>query len=414
MQPIELGPIAPEDQTTTPSDLFLIFVATNIVATTLQIGASLPASFTLGTALSVIVTGSIAGALLTAALAPVGSRLRVPSIVAARAALGSGGAQTLAAILFITNFAWIALNNVIAASIAAQVTGVGHTNIWSVGLGLVATIIVLGGARVAAIIDRVAVPLLVLSGAVFTAAVIRSPSPQWPTGPVPAGDLTRGLDIVIGYQASWLLMFADYPRFVRAPRPAGVAVFLGLALPALWFMPLGLVASAVAGSSDPGAMVAALNLGIWGALLVALAALTTNFVNIYMSALALKSLRPTLSGAAGVWLIGGVGAALGLFSMGWLERFASFTLLLASLLVPVGGLLFAHFFVLRAPTNVAALYVPRTGRAAWSMPGLVAWLTGAVVFHLAAAIGGTLPCLVATIGVYVILSNRARPAANRM
>ena len=139
--------------------------------------------------------------------------------------------------------------------------------------------------------------------------------------------------------------------------------------------------------------------------LVALAALTTNFVNINMSALALKSLRPTLSGAAGVWLIGGIGAALGLFSMGWLERFASFTLILASLLVPIGGLLLAHFFVLRTPTDVQALYAPRSGRAAWSAPGLAAWITGAVVFHLASAIGGTLPSLLVTIVVYVVLSN---------
>lgn len=414
MQPVELGPIGPEEQTSTPLDLFLIFVGANIVATTLQVGASLPTSFTLGTALGVIAAGSVAGALLTAALAPVGSRLRVPSIVASRAALGSGGAQALAAILFLTNFAWIALNNVIAASITTYATGIGTTGIWSVGLGLAATLIVLGGPRIAAVVDRIAVPLLMISGAVFTLAVLRAPAPQWPAGPASAGDITRGLDIVIGYQASWLLMFADYPRYVRSPRRAGVSVFLGLALTSLWFMPLGLVASAVAGSSDPGAMVNGLNLGVWGALLVAVAALTTNFVNIYMSALALKSLRPTLSGAAGVWLIGGVGAALGLFSMGWLERFASFTLILASLLVPIGGLLLAHFFVLRIPTDVPSLYRVNSGRAAWSVPGLVAWVVGAIVFHLASAFGGTLPSLIATMLVYVVLSNQRRRSLDQL
>ena len=56
-------------------------------------------------------------------LAPIGTRLRVPSIVAARAALGINGAQALALLLFVTNFAWIALNNVIAASICVKLTG---------------------------------------------------------------------------------------------------------------------------------------------------------------------------------------------------------------------------------------------------------------------------------------------------
>ena len=410
MRPVDLAPVGPDEQHSSPLDLFLIFVGANIVATTLQVGASLPASFTARVAFATIAAGAIGGALLTGVLAPVGSRLRVPSIVATRAALGTSGAQALALLLFVTNFAWIALNNVIAASITTGVTGVGTTGAWSAGLGLAATAVVLGGPRAAAIVDRVAVPLLLLSGAVFTVAVMRAPAPAWPAGPVPAGDIARGLDIVIGYQASWLLMFADYPRFVRSPRAAGWAVFLGLGLTALWFMPLGFVASAIAGSSDPGDMVTALNLGVWGAVLVVLAALTTNFVNIYMSALALKSLRPGLGGPAGVWIIGGIGAALGLLSLGWLERFASFTLVLGALLVPIGGLLLAHFFVLRTPTHVPDLYAPTPLRRGWSGPGLAAWIAGAVVFQLSGHIGATLPSLVTTIAVYVILARRSSPA----
>ena len=55
-----------------------------------------------------------------AALAVVGPRLGVPSVIAARAALGMRGAGLVAALLYVTNFAWIAVNNVIAASVGAQ------------------------------------------------------------------------------------------------------------------------------------------------------------------------------------------------------------------------------------------------------------------------------------------------------
>ena len=119
MRPVDLSPISADEQIQRPVDLFLIFVGANIVATTLQVGASLPATLSLPAALTVIAVGAIGGALLTAALAPIGTRLRVPSIVASRAALGWSGAQTLALLLFVTNFAWIALNNVIAAAIAS-------------------------------------------------------------------------------------------------------------------------------------------------------------------------------------------------------------------------------------------------------------------------------------------------------
>jgi len=409
MRSVDLSPIGPGDQTERPLDLFLIFVGANIVATTLQVGASLPATLSLPMALGVIGAGAVGGAALTAVLAPIGTRLRVPSIVAARAPLGFSGARLLALLLFVTNFAWIALNNAIAASICARLTGMGREAVWAAALGLVATLIVLGGPRVAALVDRVAVPLLLVAGGVFTQAIVRAPAPSWPGGTTPFGDVVRGLDVVAGYQVSWLLMFADYPRFVRSGRAAGLAVFLGLALTALWFMPLGLVASALAGSADPGAMVYALQLGWWGATLLALAALTTNFVNIYMSALAFKSLRPAIADAAAVWIIGGIGSALGLLSTGLLERFAGFTLLLGSALVPIGGILLAHYLVLRQPVHVPDLYDergPYAVRRGWSIPGVAAWAAGAAVFHLAGGIGGVLPCLAVSIAAYAALSPR--------
>jgi nucleobase:cation symporter-1, NCS1 family len=407
MRPVDLSPITPDQQTESPLDLFLIFAGANIVATTLQVGASLPSSFSLGVALAVIAAGAIGGAALTAVLAPIGARLRVPSIVAARAPLGWSGARALALLLFVTNFAWIALNNVIAASIAARLTGVGTVAVWATTLGLLATVIVLGGPSLAALVDRIAVPVMAVSGVVFTLACLRAPWPAWPTAAVPTADVVRGLDVVTGYQVSWLLMFADYPRFTRSPRAAGVAVFFGLALTALWFMPLGLIGAAIAGAPDPGAMVVTLDLGWWGATLLTLATLTTNFVNIYMSALALKSLRPTLGDAAIVWLIGGVGAGLGLLSTAWLDRFAAFTLLLAGLLVPVGGLLLAHYLLLRRPVLVPDLY-DASGRYArrrgWSLAGTAAWVAGAATFWLASGIGGTLPCLLVSIAAYALVS----------
>ncbi|MFN7916396.1 MAG: cytosine permease [Vicinamibacterales bacterium] len=410
MHSADLGPVAERDQTQRPLDLFLIFVGANIVATTLQIGASLP-NLALGPALAVIAGGAVAGALLVAILAPVGSRLRVPSIVAARAALGYNGAQIVAIILFLTNFVWIALNNVIAASISSRLAGdSAHQAIWAVALGLVATVIVLGGPSAVSRADRFAVPLLGISGAVFTIACVRAPWPGIAVRSTHAADVLRGFDVVFGYQTSWLLMFGDYSRYSRVPRQAAVAVFAGLGLTALWFIPLGLVASTVAQSSDPGVMVERLGLGWWGGLLVVLATLTTNFVNIYMSALALKSLRPSTPDGTAIWLIGGVGAAISVLSSTWLDQLANFTIILAGLFVPVGGLLLAHFTLGRHEARVDALYMgadgapPRVGW--WSTAGLLAWAAGAATFYFAQPIGGVVPSLLVSVVVYTVSVRR--------
>ena len=157
-------------------------------------------------------------------------------------------------------------------------------------------------------------------------------------------------------------------------------------------------------------MVEALGLGWWGGLLVVLATLTTNFVNIYMSALALKSLVPSIPDRAAIWMIGGVGAAISILSTAWLDQMANFTLLLAGVFVPIGGVLLAHFVVGRFETPVATLYYGPHGEpplaGLWSMAGLAAWAAGAAAFYGLQAIGGVAPGLLVSVGTYLLLRRR--------
>jgi purine-cytosine permease-like protein len=402
MQAADLGPVPDAEKTQSPVDLFLIIAGANLVATTLQTGASLAPAFGLKQAVPLVAGGVVLGTALVAALTPLGPRLGVPSVVACRAALGLRGGALVSLILYVTNFAWIAMNNVIAASACARLFGgPGSERFWAFGLGLLATAVVAGGPRAVSHADRVAVPALLVVGGILTIACLRLPASV--TAAPGGGSMTfvRGLDVVIGYQVSWLLIFGDYPRYTRSAGKATAAVFLGLALTSLWFLPVGFVAARAAGSTNPGAMLAAAGIGGLGAVLLALATLTTNFVNIYMSALAWKSLIPAAKDRASVWTIGVVGAALSLFS-GWLERYADFMLLLGGLLVPVGGVLLAHFFLLRRPVAVADLYAedgPTSRHGGFAIPGMCGWAAGAAAYFLAGSTGGTLPALATALAV---------------
>lgn len=404
MDAADLSPV-PESQRTQPAfDLFLIFAAANVVATTLQTGAVLGARYGRGDVIVLVAAGACFGALLVALLAPVGSRTGVPSMIAARAALGYRGAQAVSALLYLTNFAWIAVNNTIAASVCAHVLGGSETaRLWSALLGVLATAVVARGPRAVGYADRIAVPMMAIAGAVLTYAAF-STAPQEPQAPqaTQAPGLLWGLDVVIGYQVSWLLMFADYSRYTRSARGAATAVFAGLALPAVWLMPVGWNLARIAGSDDPGTMLAAAGVGWWTAILVALATVTTNFVNIYLSSLAWRTLSHRSTGAGTVWTIGLIGTALGLVSAGWLTRFAELMTWIGSVLVPVGGVFLAHFVMLRRPVDVNAVYDLRRV-APVSIAGVAAWLLGFAVYKLAAPIGATLPALATSMLVYSLL-----------
>jgi purine-cytosine permease-like protein len=416
MDAADLSPVPESDRTQPPFDLFLIFIAANVVATTLQTGAVLGSRYGGQTAILITIAGAAFGSLLVALLGPVGSRFGVPSMVAARAPLGYRGAQLVSGVLFVTNFAWIAINNQIAASACAAVLGGdGSLMIWSAALGVFSTAVVAAGPRAVGFADRFAVPVMAIAGAALSYAAFKL-APPAPSAIASRSDLLWGLDVVIGYQVSWLLMFADYSRYTRSGRAAGVAMWLGLALPAFWLMPLGLTLAQIAGSSDPGAMLASLGQGWWTAALITLASVTTNFVNIYMSSLAWKTISKNVSSGVAVWTIGIIGTVLGLISSVWLTRFADLMVILGSVLVPVGGVFLAHFVVLRRPIDVTAIYDAARLRA-FNIAGIVAWLAGFAVYTLAASIGATLPALATSMIVYALLArtgaDRAAQSASR-
>lgn len=370
----------------------------------MQTGAALGSRYSGNAAIGIAMAGAVFGAGLVAILAPVGSRTGLPSMIAARAPLGYRGAQIVSGLLYLTNFAWIAVNNQIAASAVAQVAGGPNSaRIWAAVLGIAATAVVARGPRAVGHADRIAVPIMAIAGAVLTyAAVAHAPSaPAAPAAPV-APSILWGLDVVIGYQVSWLLMFADYSRYTRSGRAAGIAVLTGLALPALWLLPVGWTLSRIAGSDDPGAMLAAAGVGWWTAALITLASVTTNFVNIYLSSLAWRTLAPASTGTGSVWVIGLLGTTLGLLSTGWLTQFAELMVLLGSVLVPVGGVFIAHFVIVKPPIDVIRIY-DASKLDAFSTAGMLAWLAGFVVYQVAAPIGATLPALAASMLIYTIL-----------
>jgi cytosine/uracil/thiamine/allantoin permease len=75
-------------------------------------------------------------------------------------------------------------------------------------------------------------------------------------------------------------------------------------------------------------------------------------------------------------------------------------------LLPIGGILVAHYYVRPERVDdalVAALY-DKSGRfRGYSKAGLAAWVAGAVTFFAAGSIGGTLPAFAVSMITYGML-----------
>lgn len=403
MQAADLEPVPKDQKTQSSLDLFLIFAGANVVATTFVSGASVKAGLSFTNAILAIAAGSLIGATLVALLAPVGSKWGVPSIIALRAPLGRPGAHLVAAILYLTNFAWIALNNVIAASVTEAVFPSLNMRVLAVVLGVAATLIVAGGPRLVALANRAAVPLMVVAGSVIAWVALRALDsvPQ----AAPASELPPwlALDLVIAYQVSWILMFADYSRYSPSPIRSGLSVFASLSLTSFLGMSLGALLCAISGSTDPGAMLAGVGSPPLGALLLAVATITTNFVNIYLSALALRSLFPRISDGVAIIVTGFIGAALSVLSKEWIDGYSGFMGTLGMILVPLGGVALAQFFPFPRQIDPRDLYRPDGPFARPGWAGLAAWFAGALVYWQFLATGSTLPALATSFALFSIM-----------
>lgn len=419
----DLTPVPDSRRSAGIVDVALLFAGANVVTSTLITGGALGTmNLSSSARMAAMLCGVLLGTLPIALLARLGPRTGLPSMVLLRQPFGRRGAEAISMILVTTNFAWIALNNVVAAGAVAHLVG-GPRWGWSVAVGVLATVIALGGERAMALFDRVAVPLLALLGILLTWKLFAAASPGAVADPALATDPAAappstfwlGLDLIVGYQISWSLMFADYTRFQRRPGQATWSVLLGLSVTSLWLMAVGAEAGRRSGSPDPTDMILGVGLPAAALGLVALSTVTTNFVNLYLSGLAVRNLAPALPPRPVVATIGAVGTALGL-SGALLDGYASFMGWLATLLLPIVAIALVHFFGRRRGQEGAAIHVP----------SLVAWACGVATYQLCQAapepivgtlvggwllhdLGATLPTMVVTALAYALLTRRNRP-----
>jgi NCS1 family nucleobase:cation symporter-1 len=400
---LDLGPVPLQRRTASVLDVLLVFAGANIVTTTLVTGGSVGSAFTWPQTIFVIVVGTLAGVSLLGLLARLGPRFGLPTMVLLRQPFGDRGAEAISFLLLVTNFAWIALNNVIAARALAAIVP-GSARLWSILVGAIAVVVTLFGPRAMALFNRAAVPLLLLVGVALTVAIVGSGVGRL-DGPGDASfGLLAGLDVVVGYQVSWSLMFADYTRFQRSESGAATAVTLGLASTSLWLVGLGAAAGRIGGANDPTAMILGAGLPVAALLLMALSTITTNFVNLYLSALAVRNLWHRAPPRPTVLLVGCVGTLFGLLSPDLLDRYAGFMGWIGTSFLPIAAIVVVHFFVL----DRGAACESRS----WSPAAILAWSAGVATYQAVARftpqLGATVPTLIVTALLFWTLARSGR------
>ena len=393
-----------------------------------------------------ILLGRLVGNGLMGAMAQIGGRTGLPSMVLAKAAFGWHGGKLPAVFNILQLIGWTGWMLFVGMLYLDTLAGLlgwpvaeSKPVMSLVWVGLLAVLCVLwsaGGAKLWRRVQAISGVLLFLLTVWMTVVVLReypvgglfaaSPLPDFP-------GVLRGMDIVIAMSVSWLPLVADYSRFAKGAR-SGWATFGGYFVGGVWMYAVGLLV-AIAGQTDaPDQMVVEV-LGsqgvVWALLavgLVLLSTVTTTFLDIYSTVVSTQSLWPRLPERWGSIAVGVLAAVLAL-SLD-VFAYAPFLEAIGLIFLPAFTVVILDYYLrgMQIPGDLGADSRPQ-GLSLTRWTALVAWLVGVVVYDWAGGFhsfgyfaglfgsesfkgaislpgwptGSSLPCIVITAVVYWLL-----------
>lgn len=378
-----------------PWHLFGVWFSANAEIATWMVGLIIAATYgtSLRSAAAGIVLGNVAGFAVLGVLASMGPRLGVPQMVAGRLAFGRSGNVFPAGLSFLAGVGWFAINSVFGAYALQTIAGWPYLAALAVMLTL-QIVIAVYGYNFIHLFERASVILLaagfvVLGIVTFERADWNAPfnalAPAAGGGPVAGFIFATALSF--SYALGWVPCASDYSRYLpRATSARSIwwYCFAGCTISCIALEIMGAAAvSAVRGvdfaTALPTQAVSTLLSAKWVAVLVlfavVLGTLTANCMNLYSGALAaLVAFNVRVKRAVAAIVVGVLGALLALGGAAWSEMatyYTNFLLLLSYWASPWAGVVLVDWWLRKGtPQDTGGL--PR-----WQA-GIVAWLAGLV------------------------------------
>jgi putative hydroxymethylpyrimidine transporter CytX len=340
---------------------FAMWLAANVVITSVLTGMLFIPDLTFYEALTAILVGSLIGAVPLALTGRIGTRTGLSTMVMARAAFGQKGAilPALVNTFVLIGWSWIQayLAGVSLNYAVEQAFGYSNIVLFVVATEVLVVAIAIYGHRGIEALERlVSVLMLGLSLVVFyvmfssydTAALIEMKAAQ-----NPELSLAIAFDIVIATAFSWMSSVCDFNRYCKTERASVWGTYLGYVLASLIAMGLGVTVagfSLLAGvekTYDPTVLLAASGYGLIASIVVFFSVLSTNVMALYSASFSLLTAMPKSKFWHVALAIGLVCIAGALLQENLMTSFFNFVLLVSTLFIPIFAIILTDFFVFK-------------------------------------------------------------------
>jgi NCS1 family nucleobase:cation symporter-1 len=339
-------------------------------------GSLLVPALSLEQAFLAVVAAAFLGGLIVAAVAAIAALSGLSTVELLAQLLGRRFTPLLATLLLIRNVVWAALAlSLIAGSaelVSDRALGVGLRPLWVVVFGVAGLALVAAGPQftVRKLLRRAGLWLaLLVAAAVTLSAYMEFEFPAYLRRPAVGGwpSFWQAVDVMLIVPLLWLPLVADYARWGKSVGSSFGGTFVGLLVATAWLGFLGVAYLPAVESGDISGFVVGMQLGLGALVILLLLQADEIFVNVHSAGVALGAALPAArwSGA----LLPGLAVLILALAWDFLE-FEGTLLLLASLFIPLFGVLVADFLYGRGEAQPAA-----------TPSALTAWALGFLLYH---------------------------------
>ena len=411
----------------------MIWLAANLVVTTLLTGTLLIPAVGFATALTMIVLGTVCGAVVLTLVGNIGTRTGLPTMALTRGAFGTRGSllPVTANVVILMGWSWVQamLAGVTVDYLVESMTGFSNPVLFSVLCQTIVVLIaILGHEGIARVEPWLAVLMLAIIAWIFVVAFSSFAPAEFEAIPVdPSIGYTpvTVLDIVIATAISWTVLSADFNRLARSSRAGIVGSGVGYTLSTVIAMTLGVTAIGYVILSndeaipfDPATVVEAFGAPL--AIVIFLSVMATNTMVVY--GMTTSVVNAPIGGRLRFLptaLVLGLISIIGSTWLALLAQFTDFLTVIGAFFVPVFAIMIVDYYLVKRSAYTADILRGRGGRY-WYLAGVnwiavAAWMIGAGASYLwtyvwPSPIGATIPAFVLTFALYLLamLPERAR------
>jgi cytosine permease len=318
-----------------------------------------------------------------------GSEQGIAGTVAMRSAFGINGRFIASVVMFVVGVGWFGVQTGMVGAAAYEIVkdlvpAIAFTpRVWMVIMGVLMAVVAIFGYRAIVWLNRIAIPGLIVLLVWLTYKIVTVYGEKLAAFEA-TGDMSffAVINLLPAGMAAALILGADYGRYVKSERatlgaPLSVIIFFTLVAV------LGVVSAAVAGNWDPVQIFVSLGLGVFGLLMLILAAWTTNVTNIYVASLSLSNMSGWLRVRTSI-IASVVGILLALAGIYSFQGLINYLTLITALLIPTSGVLIVDYFVRNRRQMLAGELFKKEDSAYWFYKGwniraVLAWALGAIV-----------------------------------